>query len=183
MYERTHLGTDRWQHDAEAGCGKCSRHVDKDNNNNNNNIIIRHEERLLWGSRGFWNKQTNKKSRGACNVMDNSSRTALTDSVILSSVLRTSGRNDVNMLYFSKMTNMAFVYKYTWGCCDWCQWHSWARWVTFTAWSNDNYDNIELTHCGVIPKGLLTFLGFLGDAEFSPWNRLPEFIELELRKS
>ena len=59
------------------------------------------------------NKQTNKKSRGACNVMDNSSRTALTDSVILSSVLRTSGRNDVNMLYFSKMTNMAFVYKYT----------------------------------------------------------------------
>ena len=28
--------------------------------------------------------------------------------------------------------------------------------------------------------GLLTFLGFLGNAEFSPWNRLPEF---ELRKS
>ena len=27
-------------------------------------------------------------------------------------------------------------------------------------------------------KGLLTFLGFLGNAEFSPWKRLPEFIEL-----
>ena len=29
---------------------------------------------------------------------------------------------------------------------------------------------------GAVPKGLLTFLGFLGNAEFSPWNRLPEFI-------
>ena len=31
------------------------------------------------------------------------------------------------------------------------------------------------------PKELLTFLGLLGNAEFSPWKRLPEFIEL--RKS
>ena len=28
----------------------------------------------------------------------------------------------------------------------------------------------------VVPKGLLTFLGFLGNAEFSPWRRLPEFL-------
>ena len=34
---------------------------------------------------------------------------------------------------------------------------------------------------GVVPKGLVTFLGLLGNAEFSPWKRLPEFIEL--RKS
>ena len=34
---------------------------------------------------------------------------------------------------------------------------------------------------GVVPKGLLTFLGYLGNAEFSPWKRLPAFIEL--RKS
>ena len=34
---------------------------------------------------------------------------------------------------------------------------------------------------GVVPQGLLTFLGFLGNAEFSPWKRLPEFNEL--RKS
>ena len=34
---------------------------------------------------------------------------------------------------------------------------------------------------GMVPKGLLTFLGFLGNAEFSPWKRLPELIEL--RKS
>ena len=34
---------------------------------------------------------------------------------------------------------------------------------------------------GVVPKVLLTFLGFLGNAEFSPWKRLPEFVEL--RKS
>ena len=34
---------------------------------------------------------------------------------------------------------------------------------------------------GVVPKGFLTFLGFLGNAEFSPWKRLSEFIEL--RKS
>ena len=27
---------------------------------------------------------------------------------------------------------------------------------------------------GVLPMGLLTFLGFLGNAEFSPWKRLPE---------
>ena len=31
----------------------------------------------------------------------------------------------------------------------------------------------------MVPKGLLTFLGFLGNAEFSPWKRLPEFIEKE----
>ena len=31
--------------------------------------------------------------------------------------------------------------------------------------------------CGVVPKGLLTFLGVLGNAEFSPWKRLPGFIE------
>ena len=30
----------------------------------------------------------------------------------------------------------------------------------------------------MVPKGLLTFLGFLGNAEFSPWKRLPEFIKL-----
>ena len=29
----------------------------------------------------------------------------------------------------------------------------------------------------VVPKGFLTFLGFLGNAEFSPLKRLPEFIE------
>ena len=29
----------------------------------------------------------------------------------------------------------------------------------------------------MVPKGLLTFLGFLGNAEFSPWKRLPEFIK------
>ena len=28
----------------------------------------------------------------------------------------------------------------------------------------------------VVPRELLTFLGFLGNAEFSPWKRLPEFI-------
>ena len=33
----------------------------------------------------------------------------------------------------------------------------------------------------MVPKGLLTFLGILGNAEFSPWERLPEFTEL--RKS
>ena len=33
----------------------------------------------------------------------------------------------------------------------------------------------------VVPKGLITSLGFLGNAEFSPWKRLPEFIAL--RKS
>ena len=27
----------------------------------------------------------------------------------------------------------------------------------------------------VVPKGLLTFLGFLGNAQFSPWKRLPDF--------
>ena len=32
---------------------------------------------------------------------------------------------------------------------------------------------------GVVPKGLLTFLGVLGNVEFSPWKRLPEFIELQ----
>ena len=32
----------------------------------------------------------------------------------------------------------------------------------------------------MVPKGLLTFLGFLGYAEFSPWKRLPEFIELRV---
>ena len=31
---------------------------------------------------------------------------------------------------------------------------------------------------GVVPKGLLTFLGFLSNAEFSPWKRRSEFIEL-----
>ena len=31
---------------------------------------------------------------------------------------------------------------------------------------------------GVVPKGLLTFLGFLGSAEFSPWRRNPEFLEV-----
>ena len=31
---------------------------------------------------------------------------------------------------------------------------------------------------GMVPKGLLTFLGFEGNVEFSPWKRLPEFIEL-----
>ena len=30
----------------------------------------------------------------------------------------------------------------------------------------------------VVPKGLLIFLGFLGNAEFSPWKRLPGFIAL-----
>ena len=34
---------------------------------------------------------------------------------------------------------------------------------------------------GVVPKGLLTFLGFLGSAEFGPWKILPEFNKL--RKS
>ena len=33
----------------------------------------------------------------------------------------------------------------------------------------------------MVPKGLLTFLGFLGNAEFSSWKRLPDFIKL--RKS
>ena len=28
-------------------------------------------------------------------------------------------------------------------------------------------------------KGLLTFLGFLGNSEFSPWKRLPEFTKAE----
>ena len=27
----------------------------------------------------------------------------------------------------------------------------------------------------VVPRELLTFLGFLGNAEFSPWKRLPEY--------
>ena len=27
----------------------------------------------------------------------------------------------------------------------------------------------------MVPKGLLTFFGFLGNAEFSPWKRLLEF--------
>ena len=31
---------------------------------------------------------------------------------------------------------------------------------------------------GMVPKGLLTFLGFVGNAEFSPRKRLPGFIEL-----
>ena len=31
---------------------------------------------------------------------------------------------------------------------------------------------------GVVPEGLLTFLGFLGNAGLCPWKRLPEFIEL-----
>ena len=31
----------------------------------------------------------------------------------------------------------------------------------------------------VVPKGLVTFLGFLGNAEFSPRKRLLEFIELQ----
>ena len=35
---------------------------------------------------------------------------------------------------------------------------------------------------GVDPKGLITFLGFLGNAEFSPWMRLPEFTELQKSK-
>ena len=30
----------------------------------------------------------------------------------------------------------------------------------------------------LVTKGLLTVLGFLGNAEFSPWKGLPEFIEL-----
>ena len=34
---------------------------------------------------------------------------------------------------------------------------------------------------GVIPKGILIFLGFLGIAEFSPLKRLPEFNELNSR--
>ena len=29
----------------------------------------------------------------------------------------------------------------------------------------------------MVPKGLLTFLGFLGNAEFSPWKRPPEVIK------
>ena len=39
----------------------------------------------------------------------------------------------------------------------------------------------EVSTYGMVPKGLLTFLGFLGNAEFSPCKRLLEFIEL--RKS
>ena len=31
----------------------------------------------------------------------------------------------------------------------------------------------------MVPKGLLTFLGFLGNSEFSPWKRLPEFTKAE----
>ena len=31
---------------------------------------------------------------------------------------------------------------------------------------------------GVVPKGLLTFLGFLGNVGFSAWKRLSEFTEL-----
>ena len=31
---------------------------------------------------------------------------------------------------------------------------------------------------GVVPNGLLTCPGFLGNAEFSPWKRLREFVEL-----
>ena len=31
-----------------------------------------------------------------------------------------------------------------------------------------------VTSSGVVPKGLLTFLGFLDNAEFSPWKRLLE---------
>ena len=30
----------------------------------------------------------------------------------------------------------------------------------------------------MVPEGLLTFLGFLGNAGLCPWKRLPEFIEL-----
>ena len=30
----------------------------------------------------------------------------------------------------------------------------------------------------MVPKGLLTFLGFLGSVEFSPWKILQEVIEL-----
>ena len=33
-------------------------------------------------------------------------------------------------------------------------------------------------HLWVVPKGLLTFLGFLGNADFSPWKIFPEFNEL-----
>ena len=49
-----------------------------------------------------------------------------------------------------------------------CTQESWNHWIVYV-------------HCtkhksyGVVPKGLLTFLGFLGNAEFSPWKRLPEF--------
>ena len=31
---------------------------------------------------------------------------------------------------------------------------------------------------GLIPKGLFTFFGFFGSAEFSPWKTLSEFTEL-----
>ena len=34
--------------------------------------------------------------------------------------------------------------------------------------------NLDAGCVKVAPKGLLTFLGFLGNAEFSPWKRLPE---------
>ena len=34
----------------------------------------------------------------------------------------------------------------------------------------------------MVPKGLLTFLGFLGNAEFSPWRRLPELRTTEVIK-
>ena len=44
-----------------------------------------------------------------------------------------------------------------------------------------HYIYSEQLSYGVLPKGLLTFLGFLGNAELSPWKRLPEFNEL--RKS
>ena len=39
---------------------------------------------------------------------------------------------------------------------------------------------LQFYRYGVLPKGLLTFLGFLGNAEFSPWKRTPELIELRM---
>ena len=34
----------------------------------------------------------------------------------------------------------------------------------------------------MVPKGLLTFLGFLGNVEFSTWKRPPEFIDKVIKK-
>ena len=48
--------------------------------------------------------------------------------------------------------------------------------------SSSQFDALDCRLCvklayGVVPKGLLTFLRFLGNAEFSPWKRLPDVIK------
>ena len=62
------------------------------------------------------------------------------------------------------------------------QTHTLVHYPGHIPFSDPTEEHAMTSDCyGVVPKELLTFPGFLGNVEFSPWKRLPELIEL--RKS